>query len=210
MFRSVTPIGVMIVDDHPMICEGIAAMIAGEPGIDVVAEANDGAAAVQAYRRHRPDVTLMDLQLPGMNGIDAITAIRQEFPQARILVMTTFCGDVTAARALAAGAVGFVMKSALRRDLLEGIRRVNCGVLTIDSEVQAELANHQGLDTITPREAEVLQLVAQGHTNRAVALRMSIKEETVKTHMRAITAKLGVDDRTHAVTIALRRGIIVL
>lgn len=203
-------IRIMIVDDHPMICEGIAAMIANDAGMEVVAQATDGFDAVEKFRSYEPDITLMDLQMPRMNGIEAIAAIKKQFPVARLIVLTVYRGDVNASRAMAAGAAGYLLKNMLRKDLLNSIRKVHAGQILVQPEVRAELAKHEALDEISPREVEVLDLVAQGHTNRAVASLIGVKQETVKSHMRTIMAKLGVNDRTHAVTVAMRRGILGL
>lgn len=204
------PIGILIVDDHPMIRHGIAAMIANEARLCVVAHAGTGREAVEQFRLHRPDITLMDLQMPDMNGLEAIAAIRAEFGAARIIVLTTYRGDVSARRAIEAGAAGYILKNMLRKDLLSSIVAVHGGARLIQGEVTREIAEHRLSDMISPREVEVLQLVSQGNTNRAIAEHLGIKEETVKTHMKTILAKLGVNDRTHAVTVAMQRGIIGL
>jgi DNA-binding NarL/FixJ family response regulator len=202
------PIRILIADDHPMIRDGIEAMVSGNPDMCVVAKVGTGTEAVAQYHVHLPDITLMDLQMPDMNGIDAIAAICADYPAARIIVLTTYRGDVAATRALRAGASGYILKNMLRKDLLNTIVSVHGGARLVQDEVIQEIAEHRLSDTISPRESEVLQLVAQGNTNRAIAARMRIKEETVKTHMKAILTKLGVNDRTHAVTVALQRGII--
>lgn len=202
------PIRILIADDHPMIRDGIEAMVGGQPDMEVVAKVGTGAEAIAQFRLHQPDITLMDLQMPDMNGLDAIAAIRADFPAARIIVLTTYRGDVPATRALRAGAAGYILKNMLRKDLLSTLVAVHGGARLVQDEVIQEIAEHRLTDAISPRESEVLQLVAQGNTNRAIAARMSIKEETVKTHMKAILTKLGVNDRTHAVTVALQRGII--
>jgi DNA-binding NarL/FixJ family response regulator len=203
-------IRVLTVDDHPLLREGIAAVIEGQPDIELVAEATSGTEAVESFREHRPDVTLMDLQMPEMNGIDAIEVIRGEFPNARIVVLTTYRGDAQAVAALKAGASGYLLKSMLRKDLLETIRAVHAGRRRIPPEIAAEIAEHAGDDALTEREIEVLSRVAVGSANKQVAAQLYISEETVKAHMKSILAKLGAKDRTHAVTIALRRGIIEL
>jgi two-component system, NarL family, response regulator len=202
------PIKVLTVDDHPLLREGIAAVIEGQPDMTLVAEATNGGEAITSFRAHRPDVTLMDLQMPDMNGIDAILAIRAEFPDARIVVLTTYKGDVQALRAFKAGACGYLLKSMLRKELLETIRAVHAGRRRIPAEVAAEMAEHATDDALTEREIEVLRHVAAGNTNRQVAAQLAIVEETVKAHMKSILSKLGAKDRTHAVTIALKRGII--
>ena len=205
-----TPIRVLVVDDHPILREGIAAVIANQADIVVAAEAGDGADAVAQFRRHRPDVTLMDLQMPQMNGLEALITICREFPDARIVVLTTYQGDVQAARALEAGAAAYLLKTALRKDLIETIRDVHAGRRRITADVAVAIAEHHAADSLSAREREVLQLVAAGNANKRVAERLSISEETVKGHVRSILAKLNASDRTQAVTIGLKRGIIAL
>jgi DNA-binding NarL/FixJ family response regulator len=197
-----------MVDDHPVLREGIAAVLASEPDMEQVGEASNGREAIDLFRAHRPDVTLMDLQMPTMNGIDAILAIRDEFPNARIIVLTTYSGDAQAVRAFKAGASGYLLKSMLRKELIDTIRTVHLGKKRIPPEIAVEMAEHHTDDTLTDREIEVLKRVAAGNSNKIVADNLSISEETVKGHMRSILAKLGANDRTHAVTIALKRGII--
>lgn len=201
-------IKVLAVDDHPLLREGIAAVIAGEPDIELAAEATCGQEAIELFRLHRPDVTLMDLQMPGMNGIDAITAIRNEFPGARFIVLTTYQGDVQALRALKAGAAGYLLKNMLRKELLETIRIVHSGKRRIPPEIAAELADHVTDDALTDREVEILRLVATGNSNKIIASQLAVSEATVKGHMKSILSKLGANDRTHAVTIAMKRGFI--
>jgi DNA-binding NarL/FixJ family response regulator len=202
------PISVMIADDHPLLREGIAAVIQGESDMVVVAEASNGLEAVDRYRVHRPDVTLMDLLMPRMDGLAAIVAIRSEFPEARIVILTTYRGDAQALRALKAGAAGYLLKSLIRTELLEAIRLVHAGRRRIPPEIAAELAEHAADDALSERELSVLKCVAAGNSNRQAAMQLSVTEETVKAHMKSILSKLGANDRTHAVTIALRRGII--
>jgi DNA-binding NarL/FixJ family response regulator len=204
------PIRVLAVDDHPLLREGIAAVIAGQQDMVLVAEAANGREAIERFREHRPDVTLMDLQMPEMSGIDAIVAIRSEFPGARIVVLTTYTGDAQAMRAFQAGASGYLLKSMLRKELLDTIRTVYAGKRRIPAEIAAEIAEHHTDDALTEREIEVLRLVAAGNANKIVAARLAISEETVKAHMRSILSKLAANDRTHAVTIALKRGIITV
>jgi DNA-binding NarL/FixJ family response regulator len=200
-------IRILTVDDHPVLREGIAAILANEPDMALVAEADNGREAVARFREHRPDITLMDLQMPVMSGSDAILAIRKEFPAARIIVLTTYSGDVQAARAFKAGAYGYLLKSTLRKDLVETIRAVHGGKKKIPAEIAVELAEHHTDDALTEREIEVLRQVASGNANKIIADNLEISEETVKAHMRKILSKLGANDRTHAVAIALKRGI---
>jgi DNA-binding NarL/FixJ family response regulator len=203
-------IGVLSVDDHPLLREGIAALVNAESDMKLVAEAANGREAIEKFRLHRPDVTLMDLQMPSLNGIDAIIGIRSEFPNARIIVLTTYAGDVQVLRALKAGARGYVLKGHVLRELLNAIRAVHAGQKRIPAEVAAELADHAADDELSPREMDVLRLIAAGNANKEIAGRLGIAEETVKSHITNILAKLGASDRTHAVTTALKRGIIEL
>jgi DNA-binding NarL/FixJ family response regulator len=202
------PIRVLTVDDHPLLREGIAAVLDGQPDMTVAGEASNGVEAVERYRALRPDVTLMDLQMPEMDGIEAIRTIRAEFPNARIVVLTTYDGDFLALRAIKAGAAGYLLKSMLRKELLETIRAVHAGKRRIPPEVAVGIAEHHADDGLSNREIAVLRLVAAGHANKMIADDLSISEETVKSHMRNIMAKLTASDRTHAVTIAIRRGIL--
>jgi two-component system, NarL family, response regulator len=201
-------IRILTVDDHPILREGIAAILATQADMTLVAEAGDGREAIEQFRIHRPDITLMDLQMPRMSGGEAILAIRKEFSDARIIVLTTFSGDVQADRALKAGACGYLLKNMLRKELVETIRAVHNGRKRIPSEIAIELAEHHGDDDLTEREVEVLRQVASGNANKIVADKLEISEETVKAHMKKILSKLGANDRTHAVAIALKRGII--
>jgi DNA-binding NarL/FixJ family response regulator len=201
-------IRILTVDDHPMLREGIAAVLASEEDMFLVAEASNGREAVDQFRTHHPDVTLMDVQMPEVNGIDAILKIRKEFPDARIIVLTTYTGDAQAARAFKAGACGYLLKSMVRKELVDTIRLVHAGKKKIPAEIAVEMAQHHSDDALTEREIEVLREVAAGNANKMVAQRLNISEETVKAHMRSILSKLGANDRTHAVTIAVKRGII--
>jgi DNA-binding NarL/FixJ family response regulator len=203
-------IRILAVDDHPMLREGIAALVAGQSDMKLVAEASTGHEALEQFRKHRPDLALMDLQMPGMDGIEAMVAIRAEFPEARIIVLTTYKGDVQVLRALKAGARAYLLKGLLRKELLETIRAVHAGQKRIPPEVAAVLADHAVDDALTSREIDVVRLIAQGNANKLIADRLSISEETVKGHVKNILSKLGASDRTHAVTVALKRGIIDL
>ena len=203
-------IRVLTVDDHALLRDGIAALIESQTDMVQVAEAANGREALELFRTHRPDVTLMDLQMPEMSGIDAIGAIRAEFPEARIVVLTTHAGDVQVSRALKAGARAYLLKGLLRKELLETIRAVHAGHKRLSSEVAAEIAEHATDDVLSPREIDVLRLVARGNANKEIAAQLSLTEETVKSYLRSILAKLGANDRTHAVAIGLKRGIIEL
>jgi two-component system, NarL family, response regulator len=201
-------IRVLVVDDHPVLRDGIASVVEGQPDMTMAGEATNGAEAIERYRALRPDVTLMDLQMPEMDGTDAIRLIRNEFPFARIVVLTTYGGDVEAQHALEAGASGYLLKSSPRGDLLEAIRVVHAGRRHIPPAIAVEIAEHRGDQELTDREREVLQKVAAGRSNKVAADELGITEETVKTHMKSILAKLAASDRTHAVTIATKRGIL--
>jgi DNA-binding NarL/FixJ family response regulator len=201
-------IKVFAVDDHPLLREGIAAVIQGEPDMVLVAEATNGQEAIERFRLHRPDVTLMDIQMPGMDGVDTMNAIRSEFPGSRFIILTTYQGDVQALRAIRAGAAGYLLKNMLRKDLLDTIRVVNNGKRVIPPAIAANLAEHLADDALSDREIDVLRSVAAGNSNKLIAEQLSISEATVKGHMKSILSKLGANDRTHAVTIALNRGFI--
>ncbi|MGC2403165.1 MAG: response regulator transcription factor [Acidobacteriaceae bacterium] len=201
-------IKVLAVDDHPLLREGIAAVLMGEDDIVLAAEACSGEEAVLKFRSHRPDVTLMDLQMPGINGIDAILQIRTEFPDARFIVLTTYQGDIQALRALKAGAGGYLLKNMLRKDLVTTIRTVHSGRRYIPPEIAAELADHVTDNALTEREIEILRRVAMGNSNKIIADRLKVSEATVKGHMKSILSKLAANDRTHAVMIAMKRGFI--
>ena len=203
-------IRVLTADDHALIRDGIAALIANQKDMSLVAEASNGREAVEQFRMHRPDVTLMDLQMPEMNGIDALIAIRGEFPDARIIVLTTYAGDALCQRAMKAGAQGYILKGNVRKDLVDTIRAVRAGKKILHAEVAAEIAEHAMDDALTPREMKVLSLIAAGNSNKLIADELSISEDTVKGHVKSILSKLGVNDRTHAVTVGLKRGIIEL
>jgi DNA-binding NarL/FixJ family response regulator len=204
------PIRILCVDDHVLLREGVAAILANQPDMTLVAEASNGREAIEQFRKHRPDVTLMDLQMPELNGVDSMIAICTEFPAARIIVLTTYTGDVQVMRALKAGARGYLLKGLLRKELLETIRLVHAGQKRVLPEVAAELAEHATDGALSSREIEVLRLISGGNANKEIAARLSITEETVKGHIKNILAKLGANDRTHAVTIGLKRGIIDL
>src|SRR5215216_6082084 len=203
-------IRVFCVDDHPLLREGLATIINNQPDMMLVAEASNGCEAIQQFRQHQPDVTLMDLRLPDMSGIDALIAIRTEFPEARIIVLTTFEGDVEIHRSLEAGARAYMLKSMPPKDLVEVIRQVHAGKKRIPAEIAAHLVEHMGEEGLTEREIEVLRHVAGGNRNRDIAERLFISEETVKVHVKHIMEKLGASDRTQAVAIAIQRGIIQL
>ena len=209
---SITPhvgiIRILTVDDHQLLREGIGAVLDGQTDMTLVGQAGNGLEAIESYRRLRPDVTLMDLRMPDMSGIEAISAIRTEFPNARIIVLTTYAGDVQAAAALRAGAAGYLLKSLVRKELIETIRAVHSGKRRVPAEIATEIAEHVADDALTVREIEVLRRVAAGKSNKLIAAELEISEGTVKTHMKSILPKLDASDRTHAVTIALKRGIL--
>ena len=210
MSSDIAPIRILSVDDHPLVRQGIVGLVAVQPDMGVVAEASNGREAIQQFRAHRPDITLMDLQMPEMSGLDALIAIRGEFPEARIIVLTTYRGDVQVLRALKAGARGYLLKDTLHRELLETIRAVHAGKKSVSAEVSFQLAEHATDDALTPAEIRVLRLIAAGHANKEIAAQLTLSEETVKGQVRNILSKLDAKDRTHAVTIGLKRGIIDL
>ena len=203
-------IRILAVDDHPLLRKGIAALLNAEPDMKLVAEASNGEEAVESFRLYRPDVTLMDLQLPGVNGIEAINRILSEFPDARIIVLTTYSGDAQVLRALRAGARAYILKGHVHRELLETIRTVHAGRKRIPPDIAVELAEHTTEDELSSREIEVLRLIAAGNSNKQIADQLCIEESTVKSHVTNILSKLSANDRAHAVTIGLKRGIIGL
>ena len=203
-------IRILTVDDHPLVQEGIAAVLEDQPDMILIGQADNGREAIGIFRRQRPDVTLMDLRMPDMGGIEAINAIRAEFANARIVVLTTYRGDFQATAALKAGACGYLLKSLVRKELIETIRAVHAGKRRIPAEIATEIAEHVADDALSEREIQILKCVAAGKSNKVIAAVHDISEGTVKTHMRSILAKLGASDRTHAVMIALKRGILDL
>ena len=203
-----TKIRILVVDDHPLLRQGIAGLVGDQSDMSLVAEASDGREAIQQFRAHRPDVALMDIQMPDMNGLDAIIAIRNEFPEARIIVLTTYTGDVQVLRALKAGARGYLLKNSLHKELLETIRAVHAGKKSLSPEASYQLAEHATDDALTPAEIAVLRLIAEGNANKQIADQLSVTEETVKGRVKSILSKLGANDRTHAAMIGLKRGII--
>jgi len=203
-------IRILTVDDHPLLRKGIAALVNTEPDLKLVAEASNGKEAIDAFRTHRPDVTLMDLQMPDMDGLEAINVIRSEFPDARVIVLTTYSGDMQVLRALKAGARGYILKGHVHKELLHAIRAVHAGQKRIPPEIAAELADHATDDALTEREIDVLRLIGAGNSNKQIADQLSIGEATVKSHVTNILSKLGANDRAHSVTIGLKRGIIEL
>lgn len=208
--KSCDTIRILAVDDHPVFREGIAGMIEAQADMTLVGEASNGREAIQQFRAQRPDVTLMDLQMPDMNGIDAIIAIRNEFPQARIVVLTTYTGDIQVLRALKAGAQGYLLKTLLHKELVQTIRDVHAGKMALSPEASHEIASHATDDALTPGEVAVLRLIAAGNANKQISYQLSISEETVKSRVKNILSKLGANDRTHAAMIGLKRGIIEL
>jgi DNA-binding NarL/FixJ family response regulator len=208
MNSDTSSIRILIVDDHPALREGVVAILADQNDMSVVAQASNGREAIQQFRANLPDVVLMDLQMPEMNGLDAITTIRGEFPDARVIVLTTYTGDVQVLRALRAGARAYLIKNLLHKDLLETIRAVHAGKKALSPEASYELAEHATDDPLTPGEIEVLKLISRGNANKQIAAQLSITEETVKGRVKNILSKLGANDRTHAAMIGLKRGII--
>ncbi|MGC2656448.1 MAG: response regulator transcription factor [Bryobacteraceae bacterium] len=208
--KAVEPIRILVVEDHHVVRQGLVALIRTVPGMTVVAEAADGAKAVELFRQHRPDIVLMDLRLPGMGGVDAITAIRRDFPAARVIVLTTFEGDEDIFRALQAGARGYLLKDMFGEELMDAIRVVHAGKTRIPGPVAERLAERMGGPSLTTRELEVLRLIVDGKSNKEIGAKLFISEATVKTHINSILSKLGVSDRTQAATTALQRGIVHL
>jgi DNA-binding NarL/FixJ family response regulator len=208
MTAEAGPIRILSVDDHPVLRQGIAALVAGQSDMSLVAEASNGREAIQQFRAHHPDITLMDLQMPEMSGLDAMTAIRGEFPEARIIVLTTYVGDVQVLRAIKAGARAYLLKNSLHKELLEAIRAVHAGKKALSPEASYQIAEHFTDDALTPAEIRVLRLIAEGNANKEIAAQLSISEETVKGQVRNILSKLGANDRAHAAMIGVKRGII--
>jgi len=208
MNAETNSIRILAVDDHPLVRQGIAGLVAIQPDMTLIGEASNGRDAIQQFREHRPDVTLMDLQMPEMNGIDAIIAIRNEFPEARIIVLTTYVGDVQILRALKAGARAYLLKNLLHKELLDTIRAVHAGKKNLSPDASYQLAEHATDDALTPGEISVLRLIAAGNANKQIADQLSITEETVKGRVKNILSKLGANDRTHAAMIGMKRGII--
>jgi two-component system, NarL family, response regulator len=210
MCADSSQIRILTVDDHPVVRQGIAGLVGIQPDMVMVGEASNGREAIQQFRTHHPDITLMDLQMPEMNGLDALIAIRTEFSDARVIVLTTYAGDVQILRALKAGAQAYLLKNALHKELLETIRAVHAGKKTLSPEVSYQVAEHATDDALTPAEISVLRLIAAGNANKQIADQLSITEETVKSRVKCILSKLGANDRTHAAMIGLKRGIIEL
>jgi len=208
MSAEARPIRILSVDDHPVLRQGIAALVAGQSDMSLVAEASNGREAIQQFRAHHPDVTLMDLQMPEMSGLDALNAIRGEFPEARIIVLTTYTGDAQVLRAVKAGARAYLLKNSLHKELLETIRAVHAGKKALSPEASYQIAEHSTDDALTPAEIRVLRLIAEGNANNEIAAQLSVSEETVKGQVRNILSKLGANDRAHAAVIGVKRGII--
>jgi DNA-binding NarL/FixJ family response regulator len=210
MSAGISQIRILAVDDHPIVRQGIAGLVGIQSDMVLVGEASNGRDAIQQFRTHRPDITLMDLQMPEMSGIDSLIAIRNEFPDAKVIVLTTYAGDTQILRALKAGAQAYLLKNTLHKELLETIRTVHIGKKTLSPEVSYQIAEHATDDLLTPAEILVLRLIAAGNANKQIAAHLSITEETVKSRVKSILSKLGANDRTHAATIGLKRGIIEL
>jgi DNA-binding NarL/FixJ family response regulator len=208
MSAEAGPIRILSVDDHPLLRQGIAALVAGQSDMSVVAEASNGREAIQQFRAHHPDVTLMDLQMPEMGGLDALNAIRGEFPEAKIIVLTTYAGDVQVLRAMKAGARAYLLKNSLHKELLDAIRAVHGGKRSLSPEASYQIAEHSTDDALTPAEIRVLRLIGEGNANKEIAAQLSVSEETVKGQVRNILSKLGANDRAHAAIIGVKRGII--
>jgi DNA-binding NarL/FixJ family response regulator len=208
MSRDSNAIRILVVDDHPVVREGVDALVRRQTDMRVVAQATNGRESIEQFRAHPPDVTLMDLQMPEMNGLDALIALRGEFPEARIIVLTTYVGDVQVLRAIKAGAWGYLLKNALHKELLDTIRAVHAGKKYISPEASFELAEHASGDALTPAEVRVLRLIAKGNANKEIAVQVAVSEDTVKGQVRNILSKLGANDRTHAAMIGVKRGII--
>ena len=210
MSAGLSPIRVLTVDDHPLVRQGIAGLIGVQPDMTLVGEAGNGREAIQQFRSHRPDVTLMDLQMAGMNGLDALIAIRSEFPEARVIMLTTYEGDVLILRALKAGAQGYLLKNTLHSDLMRTIRAVHAGKRSLSPEVSFQVAEHVSEDALTPAEIAVLRLIAAGNANKEIADELGVTEDTVKGRVKSILSKLDANDRTHAAIIGVKRGLIEL
>jgi DNA-binding NarL/FixJ family response regulator len=208
MSQEASPIRILVVDDHPVVREGVAMLVGGQPDMSIVGQASNGREAIQQFRAHHPDIVLMDLQMPEMNGFDALIAIRDEVPEARIIMLTTYAGDAQVLRAIKAGARGYLLKSSLHEELLATIRAVHIGKKAISAEATYELAEHATDDALTPAEVRVLRLIAAGNANKEIAEQLSVSEETVKGQVRNILSKLGAKDRTQAAMIGVKRGII--
>ena len=208
MSEDESAIRIMVVDDHPVVREGVHALVRRQKDMRIVAEASNGREAIQQFRANRPDVTLMDLQMPEMSGLDALIALRGEFPEARIVVLTTYTGDAQVLRAIKAGACGYLLKNALHKELLDTIRSVHAGRKYISPEASFDLAEHANDDALTPAEVRVLRLIAEGNANKEIATQLSVSEDTVKGQVRNILSKLGAKDRAHAAILAVKRGII--
>jgi DNA-binding NarL/FixJ family response regulator len=210
MNAAISPIRILAVDDHPLVRQGIAGLVKIQPDMILVGEASDGREAIQQFRMHHPDITLMDLQMPEMNGLDALIAIRNESPGAKVIVLTTYAGDVQILRAIKAGAQAYLLKNSLHEELLKTVREVHAGRKALSPEVSYEIATHATDDALTPAEISVLRLIAAGNANKQIADQLSVTEETVKSRVKCILSKLGANDRTHAAIIGLKRGIIEL